>query len=297
MSRIDNQTPAQSLPPRTSEQTSQSSQAGDSSAFAARMKQQTEQKQQDAAQNSAHAAQTANAESSANSMLMQRHGMVLGRREGTVADLQAKLEAQSAADGAKGKGEAAGDPLLGDGGGLADGLSLKPSDAKGMGGSGQMSQKDQDSLLKTELDPANLNLDAAQAGKSQFQSLGTNLETSATVQVQGRRIPTEMLDKIVDQARVGVNAAGSPEFQFDLKGDVLGGMKMRMSMEEGQLKAIFVAENPEIRKFIDGNLQDLRRHLEDRGIHIRDLEVRDPEEDRRQRQREQNNKDREQAWG
>jgi flagellar hook-length control protein FliK len=68
-----------------------------------------------------------------------------------------------------------------------------------------------------------------------------------------------------------------------------------MNMEGGKLNAVFIAENSDIRRFIDGNLQDLRRSLEDRGIFIRDLEVRDPKEDQRQRQRDQNQKDRQDA--
>lgn len=296
MSRIDNQTPPP--PPRTQESSTQNTQAGDSSSFAARFQKTVDHKKQESPNSSSSSLNqsTLASEKSAESMIMQRHGMILGRREGTVADLQAKLEAQGDASKSKGETGGLGEGLLGEGG-LGEGLALKGMDAKDMKGSGGMFGRDPEKSLKLEMDGGNLSLDAAQAGKSQFQLGGSHIEGSATIQIQGNRIPTEMLDKMVAHARVGVNATGSPEFQFDLKGDVLGGMKMRMSMEEGQLKAIFIAENPEIRKLIDGNLQDLRRHLEDRGIHIRDLEVRDPEEDRRKRQNDQNNKDREQAWG
>ncbi len=228
-------------------------------------------------------------------MMMQRHGApVLGRRGGsTVADLQAKLQVQGEGSGNGGKlGATAGAE-----GANAEGLGLSVDGGEGKGVGTNI---DTDNLLTTDGDAGgavNNDLAGAASGQNPLQQGLSAMKGAMTVEVQGNKIPTAMLDKIVDQARVGVNEAGAPEFQFDLKGDVLGGMKMRMSMEEGQLKAIFIAENPEVRKLIDGNLKDLQRHLEDRGIHIRDLEVRDPEEDRRQRQREQNQKDREQAMG
>lgn len=303
MSRINNNQANQPRPvqknnnrPPTQAQTQKSGE----SAFASRFQKKTPgNKQQTPGSTNNRGSSTlttsAKSESNPSSMMMQRHGApVLGRRGGnTVADLQAKLQVQGEGGGNSGKlGAMAG----AEGAAGAEGIGMAGAgEGKGLG-----KEMDLDNLLTSkDGDTGAVNNDLAGAAGSQnpLQSGVSALKGAMSVEVQGNRIPTAMLDKIVDQARVGVNEAGAPEFQFDLKGDVLGGMKMRMTMDEGQLKAIFIAENPEVRKLIDGNLKDLQRHLEDRGIHVRDLEVRDPEEDRRQRQRDQNQKDREQAMG
>jgi hypothetical protein len=223
--------------------------------------------------------------------VMQRQQMaVFGRREGTVADLQAKLDAQAASKGADAQAA-----LEGGAGGIgADGKGLGIEGKGGGLGMGEGGEKALSLDMAMKSDAAGF---GGLQGQAQLQQAGGVAAGSATVEVSGPKIPTAMMEKIVDNARVGVNEVGSPEFQFDLKGDVLGGMKMRISMEDGKLKAIFVAENNDVRRFIDGNLKDLQKNLEDRGIYIKDLEVRDPEEDRRQRQRDQNNKDRESMMG
>ncbi|HAA55594.1 MAG TPA: hypothetical protein DCE42_12605 [Myxococcales bacterium] len=279
MSRVSNQQSQQPAvqnqkPPKDLSKNQNVQRKAGENAFANRLKGKNEQpkpKQQTLKQ------PTAKAGTDASTALLQKHGqMAMSRRGGktTVADLQAKLEAFQGGEGKGAKLDGAamgkGDKML-----LGDGDNTLQGDLLGQQGqSGDMSQI---------------------AGQ---QMLGQNGIEAAqgTYQVQGAKIPTAMLDKMVEHARVGVNATGAPEFQFDLKGDVLGGLKMRMSMDNGQLKAIFVAENPEVRRLIDGNMQDLKKALEDRGIHIRDLEVRDPKEDQRQRQRDQHNKDREQAF-
>ncbi|TNE43874.1 MAG: flagellar hook-length control protein FliK [Deltaproteobacteria bacterium] len=303
MSRINNNPSQQTQAAQQANQrpTPTQTQKSGESAFASRFQKkptdsnnkQSSTTNNNASSNSSLLKSSSQAEKNPSSMMMQRHGApVLGRRGGnTVADLQAKLQVEGEGGGSNKLGATAGAE-----GASAEGLGLSvDGEGKGVG-----KNIDTDNLLTTDGDAGGAvtnDLAGAAAGQNPLQQGLSAMKGAMTVEVQGNKIPTAMLDKIVDQARVGVNEAGAPEFQFDLKGDVLGGMKMRMSMEEGQLKAIFIAENPEVRKLIDGNLKDLQRHLEDRGIHIRDLEVRDPEEDRRQRQREQNQKDREQAMG
>ncbi|MCB9638796.1 MAG: flagellar hook-length control protein FliK [Myxococcales bacterium] len=265
-------------------------------AFSSRLKKQEENKQTQQP-SSKESTSTAPDTSSAKARMMQNQSFSLSGRKGTVADLQAQLNGQM--EGAKGKG------LSGKMEGVEGSVEGKGSlegkgdlDAKGEGlelGK-EMGLEAGDMKMAMGAEGKGLEVGLGLQGQSQIQQ-GGNLSTSATVEVRGAKIPTAMMEKMMDQARVGVNEVGAPEFQFDLKGDVLGGMKMRISMENGQLKAIFVAENPEVRKFMDGNLKDLERNLQDRGIFIKNLEVRDPEEDRRQRQRDQAQKDRQDAMG
>lgn len=213
----------------------------------------------------------------AEAMMLQRG--IPGRKD-PLADLQAQL------DGVSGKSKDGAASVDAKEGGLSlgkDGLGVEGAEIK--------------SLKHLELQEGG-GIAGMQASLGGLGSKGTEVSaTTTTANVTGGKIPNEVLDKMVEQARVGVTPTGGTEFQFDMKGDVLGGMKMRINMEGGKLSAVFVSENPEIRKLIDGNLQDLQRTLEDRGIKLAGLQTRDPEEDRRQRQRQQANKDRQDSWG
>lgn len=272
MSRINNNSPAVQTPKSQPKTKNEAQQAANKGVFANKMKKQ-EPKKKTGSNNAKTSSGLSAKKDGESTAMLKRHGgaPVMSRgKGGTVADLQARLENQGGVlDKGAGKG-------LGGEKGLGLGL-----DKEGMG---------KDLVQEPNADAA-----ALHAGIGGMKD-GSSIPQGGEFQIRGAKIPNAMLDKMVDHARVGVNGAGNPEMQFDLKGDVLGGMKMRMSMENGQLKAIFVAENPEVRKFIDGNLADLRKQLEDRGLVIRELEVRDPKEDQRQRQREQNQKERRESW-
>lgn len=229
----------------------------------------SEQKSQTSAQADAKNAET---------MMLQRGSV--GRKD-PMAELQAQL------DGVGGKGK-------GEGLDAKDGLALGKDGKDGISG---LDAGELKSLKALELqEGGGLGGMQAALGGLGFKSADVS-GTPTTANVTGGKFPNEVLDKMVDQARVGVTPTGGTEFQFDMKGDVLGGMKMRINMENGKLSAVFISESPEIRKFIDGGLQDLQKTLEDRGIKLAGLKTRDPEEDRRERGREQANKDRQDAWG
>lgn len=284
MSRVNNN--VKSNPVQQQPKPQQTRQAGEKNSFSKRMnKQASEKSVQQQPKTSSKGKKEGQLKQSKSSLLHHKKTAVFGRRGNgsTVADLQAKFEQnQKNVDSTQSTQQ--------------NDTTQIQTDAKS---GGKVNPQIKDGLQNDDLS-VSLDLNSGQGigqpGAQMIQGQTGPMDLGS-IQVQGTRVPTQMLDKIVDQARVGVNAAGAAEFQFDLKGDVLGGLKMRMSMDGGQLSAIFVAENPEVRKFIDGNLQDLKKALEDRGIHIKDLEIRDPEEDQRERKRQQNQKDREDAWG
>jgi flagellar hook-length control protein FliK len=293
MSRVNQST--QSNPISQQAQTKQpktQQKAGETSVFAKKMNNGDKKTDQTKKQPQSPSSSQAQKKEAGKSGLLSRGPMVYGRKGkgNTVADLQARLDQATGQTKSKGLKTALDADMPAQTNANQGQSSLGVSD-KPMGKQGQP-QLDQD-LQQMQTDLTTSNQAVGQPGP-QMNAQGNNIPTGV-VEVTGPKIPTQMLDKIVDQARVGVNAKGAPEFQFELKGDVLGGLKMRMNMEGGKLNAVFIAENSDIRRFIDGNLQDLRRSLEDRGIFIRDLEVRDPKEDQRQRQRDQNQKDRQDA--
>ncbi len=260
--------------------------AGAESAFANKMN-----KKQKASAKKDEAKPKTSSRSVDSEAILKRQGMpVMRRGKGTVADLQAQLEGQS-------KGKTLTSQKT------DEGLSQKTtlSENTGLSGADKNSLSegltaDKKLTLDKKLDdfPDNTTAGALAAQNPVAKDATPNI--SGPFEIKDGKIPTAMLDKMVENVRVGVNAAGNAEFQFDLNGDVLGGLKMQISMDNGQLKATFLSENPEIRSLIDGNLQDLKKALEDRGIYIRDLEIRDPKEKQREQKREQNQKERREAW-
>ncbi|MEW6729821.1 MAG: flagellar hook-length control protein FliK [Acidobacteriota bacterium] len=86
-------------------------------------------------------------------------------------------------------------------------------------------------------------------------------------------IPTKMIDQIVQEVRLGINARGEVEFQFDLKSEVLDGLKLKISTKDGQVSASFIAENVHVKDTIDQGAQELVKALQARGLEVAELQV------------------------
>jgi hypothetical protein len=86
-------------------------------------------------------------------------------------------------------------------------------------------------------------------------------------------MPDKMLDQIVQEVRLGVNARGEAEFQFDLKSDVLEGLKLKISSKDGHVSASFIAENVHVKDAIDQGAQDLIKALQARGLEVANFNV------------------------
>lgn len=113
--------------------------------------------------------------------------------------------------------------------------------------------------------------------------------------IQPKGISMASLQQIVDRVQVGATEKGGSMFQVELKGDVLDGLKVQVSMEKGKVHVSFLSENPEIRKLLDENTRCLERSMRERGLTLGSLETRDPKEQQRDQQRQQHQRDREQA--
>ena len=105
------------------------------------------------------------------------------------------------------------------------------------------------------------------------------------VQVEGHRIPGAMVDRIVEQCTVGADLAGNSEVEFILRGDVLGGLRMRVVHLDGAVQVMFIAADADVRKYVDENLKELARRLAERKVPVGELEVLDRDEERRRRGR------------
>lgn len=99
----------------------------------------------------------------------------------------------------------------------------------------------------------------------------------AAVEVKGARkpqeIPQELIDKLVDGVRVGVNEVGHAEFQIDLKDGIMQGMTLRVSADNGKVTCQFVGGDASAKNFIESSEGDLSRALENKGLRLEKLSV------------------------
>lgn len=86
-------------------------------------------------------------------------------------------------------------------------------------------------------------------------------------------IQPQMIDQIVQDVRIGINAMGAAEFQFDLKSEVLDGLKLKISTQDGKVVASFIAENVHVKETIDQGAQELIQALQQRGLEVAEIQV------------------------
>jgi hypothetical protein len=88
-----------------------------------------------------------------------------------------------------------------------------------------------------------------------------------------RALAQEIAEKIVKAARVGVNKLGLPEFQMELKSDILQGLKVKVSGRHGRIRAHFSSRDPKVLKQLRGEIDGLRAALSARGLKVDALEI------------------------
>ena len=88
-----------------------------------------------------------------------------------------------------------------------------------------------------------------------------------------RAIASEIAQKIVEQVRVGTNAAGNAEFQIDLRGDVLNGLSIKVSSKNGKISAVFSGKDRDVLKMIEEQREGLKSALSGRGLSLESLKV------------------------
>ncbi len=93
-----------------------------------------------------------------------------------------------------------------------------------------------------------------------------------------RKVANELAQKIVEKVRVGTNAAGKAEFQIDLRSNVLSGLSVKVSVQNGKIKATFSGSDHDVLKMIEEQSDTLKngavgpralaRGPQDRGPHV-----------------------------
>lgn len=154
--------------------------------------------------------------------------------------------------------------------GKAEGLRAEGDRGKG-GQSGSDSQKDQGGGQKDgSLAAASFRFNPALMAPT---PVARPRETSNSDRL--RAIATEIAQKIVERVRVGTNKAGASEFQIDLRGNVLGGLSIKISARNGKINAAFQGADREIMKLLEANTEQLRTTLTGRGLTLGDVSFED----------------------
>jgi hypothetical protein len=90
-----------------------------------------------------------------------------------------------------------------------------------------------------------------------------------------RRLAAEIAQRIVERVRVGTDASGIPEFQIDLRRDVLMGLSIRISGGGGVIRASFSGTDREALRLLRDHTEDLKQALGSRGLTLGELRIED----------------------
>ena len=114
--------------------------------------------------------------------------------------------------------------------------------------------------------------DAGAGNVAQGAAKGANpiqgAQKAADVQVS-----RELMQKLVDQVRVGQNKAGDTEVQMDLKATVFEGMSMKVSKGPEGVLAILTVDQLSAKAALESQVADLVSRLEAQGMQVQDVQV------------------------
>lgn len=180
-----------------------------------------------------------------------------------------KADAKQTREALSEKGEAsdlnATNAAGGAGGARGEKGELKADADKGGGGQGGSGQKD------------GKDAPAMQPGFRFNPALMAPVPVAKQKDVSGserlRKVANELAQKIVERVRVGTNAAGKIEFQIDLRSDVLKGLSVKVSSQNGKIKAVFQGSDKDVLKMIEEQKEALTQALASRGLSLEDFKV------------------------
>ncbi|GEM_PF-1464398 len=108
-----------------------------------------------------------------------------------------------------------------------------------------------------------------ESNRSEWQLSTTGVRRSP---VDGSRFQ-ETFEQIVDQARLNLKNRQEGTMEIKLRPEYLGGLRMRVALEEGQLRAHFQVENHLARDILENNMGNLRDSLSREGFTFDDVDV------------------------
>jgi hypothetical protein len=99
------------------------------------------------------------------------------------------------------------------------------------------------------------------------------VKKEATGSERLRKVANELAQKIVERVRIGTNAAGRVEFQVDLRSDVLAGLTVKVSANNGKISAVFQGSDRDVLKMLEEHEDALREALSARGLTLEDFKI------------------------
>ncbi|MBF0169540.1 MAG: flagellar hook-length control protein FliK [Nitrospinae bacterium] len=99
------------------------------------------------------------------------------------------------------------------------------------------------------------------------------LEKSERAAAPRRDFERLVMAQVVEKARIGFRPNGASQMTMRLDPPHLGKIDMRVMVKDDSVKAIMVAESPEVKAAIERNLDQLRQQLSNAGMKVDELTV------------------------
>lgn len=87
------------------------------------------------------------------------------------------------------------------------------------------------------------------------------------------QLTQEVINKIINYVRVGINMKGEKEIQIELNEKIFRGLKLRVIARGGKVGVMFKASDPKGREILEKNKEGLSKALGDRGIVVDEIVV------------------------
>ena len=88
-----------------------------------------------------------------------------------------------------------------------------------------------------------------------------------------RALAAEIAQRIVERVYIGTNGAGRPEFQIDLRSNVLKGLSITISSTRGIIRASFTGTDREVLRLLRSHSEGLSVALGSRGLVLGELRI------------------------
>lgn len=80
-------------------------------------------------------------------------------------------------------------------------------------------------------------------------------------------------ERVVQAAALEARPGGRLEFVVELRPEVLGGLEIRVHLQDGRVHALLASREPEVRALVEAQVHLLRQALEGRGLAVAEIAV------------------------
>lgn len=102
------------------------------------------------------------------------------------------------------------------------------------------------------------------------------IENEASAEVGGPRqpkLPANIIQEIVNRVFVGANTEGLSQFHIEFKEEILGGLRLEISAENGKISAKFITSDKNIGRLLKASEGQLSRAFGHKGMSLDSLSV------------------------